>query len=45
MQILEEDVDKNPTSFARGKFVWSRIIIDCHNLASNHMAHIGDQDI
>jgi hypothetical protein len=45
MQILEKDVDKNPTSFAKGKSAWKRIIRDYHNLAINHMAHIGDQDI
>jgi hypothetical protein len=45
MQILEEDVDKNPTSFVKGKSAWKRIITDCHNLASNHRAHIGEQEI
>jgi hypothetical protein len=45
MQILEEDVDKNPSNFAKGKSAWKRIITDCHNLVSNHTAHIGDQDI
>jgi hypothetical protein len=45
MQNLEEDVDENLTSFAKGKSAWKRIITDCHNLASNHRAHICDQDI
>jgi hypothetical protein len=44
-RFLEEDVHKIPTSFAKGKSAWKRIITDCHNLASNHMTHISDQDI